>query len=186
MSMSKPRQHLPEFWVNRMKRVEELDFRRVKLALFDFDGVFTDNNVTVSETGEEAVVCSRLDGLGLKLLTNVCVKFAIISTERNAVVSRRAEKLGCMCVQGVDDKAKVVAETAKSLNIDLSDIMFLGNDVNDIPAFKIVGFPIAVADAWPGILAYCVATTSLCGGKGAVREVCELIHSQRMGKDYVL
>lgn len=169
-----------------MKCIEELNLNQVKLVIFDFDGVFTDNSVIVSELGTESVICSRLDGFGLRLLMNIGVSFGIISTETNTVVSRRAEKLGSPCVQGVSDKATAVTAMANERNIALSDVMFVGNDVNDIPAFMIVGFPIAVADSWPSILTHCIAKTTRCGGKGAVREVCELIHLQKMRKDYVV
>lgn len=162
-----------------MKTIEQLDFTNVKLILFDFDGVFTSNAVVVDENGKESVICNRYDGLGLKLLRDLAIPHMIVSTEKNQVVSRRAEKLGVDCVQGIDNKKYAVDKICSELKIDKKDTLFLGNDINDIPAFQSVGFPIAVADAWPSIFPYCLAVTNLDGGKGAVRELCEVIHEQR-------
>ena len=95
------------------------DFALVELIVFDFDGVFTDNTVYVDETGRESVRCWRSDGLGLSRLKAVGVRTYIVSTEKNAVVQARAEKLNLDFVQGVDDKCNAVSRIAEELGISL-------------------------------------------------------------------
>lgn len=148
----------------------------IKLLILDFDGVFTDNTVYVTQDGIESVRCWRSDGLGLSRLRSAGVHILIISTELNPVVSVRAKKLKIPCMQGVEDKAAAIAETCKELNIDRSLTMFVGNDINDIPAFNVVGIPVAVADAHPETFRHVSHRTKTPGGYGAVREVCDLIY----------
>lgn len=159
----------------------------VKLLVFDFDGVFTDNTVYVSQDGIESVRCWRSDGLGLSRLRRKGVYIQIISTELNPVVAVRAEKLKIPCKQGIEDKALAILETCKELNIDPANTMFVGNDINDIPAFNTVGIPVAVADAYPETDQHILFKTSKPGGYGAVREVCDLIYfakeNQLIGND---
>ena len=147
--------------------------RRVRLAVFDFDGVFTDNRVWVNEAGEELLACSRSDGLGLRRLDEVGVRYLIVSTEPNPIVGARAVKLNAECVQGVDDKLAVVFERTEELGVALEDTAYVGNDINDADCLRAVGLPVVPADAWPEIrpLAQWVLTRS--GGAGCVREFCD-------------
>jgi 3-deoxy-D-manno-octulosonate 8-phosphate phosphatase (KDO 8-P phosphatase) len=149
----------------------------VQLIVFDFDGVFTDNTVLVSQDGSESVRCWRSDGLGLARLRSIGVQSFIISTETNPVVSARARKLNVPYKQGVKDKADVILSTCDELRVDPLQAMFVGNDINDIPAFKSIGFPVGVADAYPEIYPYIVYRTQRPGGFGAVREICDLVYS---------
>lgn len=154
--------------------------RRIRLVVFDFDGVFTDNSVYVFENGAEAVRCSRSDGIGLKKLERLGIDTLIISTESNPVVSARARKLGIPCIQNCDDKRLALEHIAGESDISLSEVAFVGNDVNDLPCFACVGLPIVVQDAHPDVLAHALYRTRRPGGYGAVREVCdrfEQIHS---------
>lgn len=153
--------------------------RTLRLVVFDFDGVFTDNRVWVFEDGHEAVCCNRSDGLGLARLRALGVKTAIISTETNAVVGQRAKKLNVHCVQACPDKREAVMALAKEWDIPLADTAFVGNDVNDLPACEVVGFPIAVADAHPDMARRALWQTAIAGGVGAVREVCDMIARSR-------
>lgn len=153
----------------------------LQLVAFDFDGVFTDNTVYVSEEGIESVRCWRSDGLGLARLRDVGVTGLIISTEVNPVVTLRANKLKLTCKQGVADKASAILETCKALNIDLANTMFVGNDINDIPAFRAVGLPVAVFDAYPEVFPHVLYRTRKPGGLGAVREVCDMIFHAKKG-----
>lgn len=155
------------------------DFALVELIVFDFDGVFTDNTVYVDETGRESVRCWRSDGLGLSRLKEVGVKIYIVSTEKNSVVRARAEKLNMDFVQGVDDKCQAVSQIAEKLGVSLECTMFVGNDINDIPALEKVGFPVAVSDAYPDILPLVCYQTKSAGGRGAVREVCDMVYRSR-------
>lgn len=147
----------------------------VRLIAFDFDGVFTDNTVYVTQDGVESVRCWRSDGLGLSRLQSVGVQAFIISTEANPVVTVRAKKLKMPCKQGIEDKAATILETCRELGIASEQTMFVGNDINDIPAFKSVGVPVAVADAYPEVYPHVIYRTEKSGGFGAVREVCDLI-----------
>jgi 3-deoxy-D-manno-octulosonate 8-phosphate phosphatase (KDO 8-P phosphatase) len=147
----------------------------VELIAFDFDGVFTDNSVYVAQDGIESVRCWRSDGLGLSRLRTVGVSMLIISTEANPVVTTRANKLKLLCKQGVEDKAGSILETCHELGISPSHTMFVGNDINDIPAFNVIGIPVAVADSYPEVYPHVLYRTLKPGGFGAVREICDLV-----------
>lgn len=149
--------------------------KKVKLALFDFDGVFTDNYVYVNQDGSEMVRCNRSDGIGLARLRSLDIKSYIVSTEKNPVVSVRAKKLNINCIQGVSDKSKAVLDICNDCDINPEEALFVGNDINDLSALKIVGLAVAVGDAYPEILPYVDYITEKNGGFGAVREICDLI-----------
>ena len=139
---------------------------RVRLAVFDFDGVFTDNRVWVNEHGEESLAFSRSDGLGLRRLDEVGVRYLIVSMEKNAIVGARAKKLEVDCVQGVDDKLSVVRDRAVDLGVTLEDTAFLGNDINDAECLRAVGVPVVSADAWPEVKPLAHWVLSRPGGSG--------------------
>tara|TARA_B100000780_G_scaffold263367_1_gene217215 strand:- start:15072 stop:15578 length:507 start_codon:yes stop_codon:yes gene_type:complete len=158
--------------------IKDIDLSIIELVVFDFDGVFTNNFVYVDEHGVEQVRCNRSDGLGLKKLKEININSYIVSTETNNVVQARAKKLGISCLNAIEDKGSAVKDLVKSLNIDLGRVMFVGNDINDIPAFKAVGFPVGVADSYNDIDEYILFKTIRLGGCGAVREICDMIYSQ--------
>lgn len=146
----------------------------VRLIAFDFDGVFTDNMVYVFEDGREAVRCWRGDGLGLRKLEQVGIDKVIISTEQNPVVLARSRKLTIRCYNGCDDKLEVLTRVMDGAGLGFDQIAYVGNDINDAPCLGKVGLPIVVRDAHPDVLAYAVYQTRRSGGRGAVREVCDL------------
>lgn len=152
---------------------------RLKMVVFDFDGVFTDNRVLVLQTGQEGVLCSRADGFGLELLRKLGIELLVLSTETNEVVSKRCEKLDLPCIQGCADKPEALKKEAGRKAVQLSEIAYMGNDINDIGCLKIVGLPACVSDAYPEVLRLSKYTTSLPGGYGAVREFCEFIFKIR-------
>jgi YrbI family 3-deoxy-D-manno-octulosonate 8-phosphate phosphatase len=153
--------------------LEEL-IRRTRLVAFDFDGVFTDNTVYVSEDGSETVRCSRGDGLGLRKLERLGIETVIISTESNPVVSTRARKLAIRCLQDCHDKRATLTGVARELGLAMDQIAFVGNDINDLPCLTCVGFPIVVQDAHEDVVPLARYRTRTLGGFGAVREVCDL------------
>ena len=155
--------------------IDKATLRLIKIVFFDFDGVFTNNFVWVDQNGIESVRCFRGDGLGLQKIKALGIKAHIVSTEQNAVVSARAKKMNIPCTQGVQDKRNAIEKLCASYNLALSDALFVGNDINDIPALKIVGYPVAVADAYKELFPLVKYTTSKFGGCGAVREICDLI-----------
>jgi len=162
-------------------RVETLDpalakrLRNVRLVAFDFDGVFTDNTVYVSQDGTEMVRCTRSDGLGVQALAALDIASVVISTETNPVVVARTRKLGIRCIQGCQDKRKALTDVLGELELTMEQTAFVGNDINDLDCLKAVGLPIVVADAHEDVVPHALYRTVTPGGHGAVREVCDLI-----------
>jgi N-acylneuraminate cytidylyltransferase len=99
----------------------------------------------------------------------------VLSTESNPVVAARCRKMDVPFIQGRWDKASALHEIAKERQINLSDVVYVGNDVNDLPCFPLVGCAVAVADAYPEVIAQADLVLSRRGGYGAVREICDLI-----------
>jgi YrbI family 3-deoxy-D-manno-octulosonate 8-phosphate phosphatase len=150
---------------------------RPKLLVLDFDGVLTDNRVWVNEAGEETVVFDRGDGLGLSLLRDAGVDVLVLSTEENPIVGARCRKLRIPYQQGLSDKGAALQRWVTEHDIDLADVAYVGNDVNDLGCLEIVGLAVAVPDSHPEVLATADITLTRPGGHGAVREICDLIRS---------
>jgi 3-deoxy-D-manno-octulosonate 8-phosphate phosphatase (KDO 8-P phosphatase) len=150
---------------------------RIRLAVFDFDGVFTDNRVWVNERGEEMVSFTRSDGLGLRRLEEAGVRPLIISTEPNPIVRVRAEKLRVDCVHGVDDKLAALEE--RRGDVPLEDVAYVGNDINDASCLRAVGLPVVPADAWPEVMPLARWVLTRRGGDGCVREFCDRVWEVR-------
>jgi YrbI family 3-deoxy-D-manno-octulosonate 8-phosphate phosphatase len=164
----------------KLNNIDEI-ICRIRLIAFDFDGVFTDNMVYVSEDGSEAVRCFRSDGIGLHKLKKLGIETVIISTEANPVVSARARKLKIHCVQDCPDKRAVLEDIAREKNITLSEVAFVGNDINDLPCLECVALPIVVQDAHKDVVSTALYQTKNPGGHGAVREICDLFGKYRSG-----
>jgi 3-deoxy-D-manno-octulosonate 8-phosphate phosphatase (KDO 8-P phosphatase) len=146
---------------------------RIKLAVFDFDGVFTDNRVWVNERGEELLAFTRSDGLGLRRLDDVGVKYLILSMEQNPIVGVRAQKLGADCLQGVEDKLSVLRERTERVGVSLEETAYVGNDINDADCLRAAGVPVVPADAWPEVKPLARWVLTRPGGAGCVREFCD-------------
>lgn len=157
-----------------MSDVEPL-LARIRFAVFDFDGVFTDNRVWTDERGEESVACWRGDALGLRRLDEVGVPYLILSTEVNPAVGARARKIRAECVQGVEDKVPVLVEHAGRRGVGLEDTAYVGNDVNDAGCLEAVGLPVVPADAWPDVVPLARWVLTREGGRGCVREFCDAV-----------
>jgi 3-deoxy-D-manno-octulosonate 8-phosphate phosphatase (KDO 8-P phosphatase) len=151
--------------------------RSVRLVVFDFDGVFTDNTVWTDDAGNEWVRSWRGDGLGLEKLRQAGIPSWVVSTEIHPVVSRRCEKLGIPCRQGLTDKQAALEALANEVGVALRDVAYVGNDVNDAGCLRVVGIPIVVQDAHPDVVPLARYRTRTAGGFGAVREVCEWLSS---------
>jgi 3-deoxy-D-manno-octulosonate 8-phosphate phosphatase (KDO 8-P phosphatase) len=147
----------------------------IELVVFDFDGVFTDNMVWVSEDGTESVRCSRSDGIGLQKLEQLGIERMILSTETNPVVSTRSRKLKIRCIQACPEKLISLRIIAAEHDLPLSKIAFVGNDTNDLECLKNVGLPIVVRDSHEDVKPHSAYVTKCKGGHGAVREVCDMI-----------
>jgi 3-deoxy-D-manno-octulosonate 8-phosphate phosphatase (KDO 8-P phosphatase) len=147
--------------------------RSVRLVVFDFDGVFTDNTVWTDAAGNEWVRSWRGDGIGLEQLRQVGIPAWVLSTEVHPVVGRRCQKLGIPYRQGLTDKEAAIEELATELSVALGDVAYVGNDINDAGCLRMVGIPIVVQDAHPDVLPLARYRTRTAGGFGAVREICE-------------
>lgn len=163
----------PYGWAENWVTLVEI-IREIRLFAFDFDGVFTDNTVYVMEDGSEGVRCYRGDGLGLRKLEGAGIHPVIVSTETNPVVSARSRKLGIQCVQSCDDKRRELQAIARNLGLTLEQTAFMGNDINDLSCLTCVALPIVVQDAHTDVLPHALYRTRAPGGRGAVREVCDL------------
>ena len=149
--------------------------------MFDFDGVFTDNRVLVHEDGSESVWCHRADRLGISSLFAKGVPMVVLSTEKNQVVSARCKKLGLPCHQGIADKYERLKTLVAERGIDSKEVIYVGNDINDLRCMEWVGCGIAVRDADPAVLKKARLVLEKKGGEGAVRELCDLV-IQRIGE----
>ena len=147
----------------------------VRAVVTDFDGVHTDDTALVDSEGREHVRVSREDGMGVSLLRRAGIPMLILSTETNPVVRARADKLQVPVLHGIDDKATALAGWAADNGVALSDIAYLGNDVNDLAAMRIVGWPVAVGNAHPAVREQARIVLERSGGQGAVRELVERV-----------
>ncbi|TDT87845.1 HAD hydrolase family protein [Pseudodesulfovibrio indicus] len=152
---------------------------RVRLVVYDFDGVMTDNRVITDQAGNESVRANRSDGLGVNLIRDLGIEQVILSTEVNPVVKARADKIGLEAVHGIRDKGSALLNLAEKHHISLSEVLFIGNDVNDADAMGYAGFKVAPADAHPAILALADYVTTAPGGHGVVRELADVLTAAR-------
>ena len=169
---------------DRQQITDELisQIRHIRLVVFDFDGVFTDNTVYVFEDGREAVRCWRGDGLGLRILESLAITPMILSTEKNPVVGERARKLNIRCESGIQDKFARLTEIVGQQGLQFRQVAYVGNDINDRDCLAAAGLPIIVDDAHPELAALARYRTKTPGGRGAVREICDLFARIRSGR----
>ncbi len=153
--------------------------KAIELVVLDFDGVLTDNTLFVDESGHESVRCNRSDGLGIAALRRGGKEVIVFSTEENPVVAARCAKLKITCHQGLADKAAYLRDYLSTRHISPDNVLFLGNDVNDLGCLALVGMPVVVADAHPAAVAKARLVLTRKGGDGAVRELCDLLLSSR-------
>ena len=143
------------------------------LLVYDFDGVMTDNRVLIFQDGTEAVFVNRSDGWGIAQLREGGFRQIILSTETNQVVSARAKKLKIEVYQGSSNKANDLIAYCQSNSIRLANVLYVGNDMNDLEAMKLIGFPVAPADAHPEVLRIAKYVTKARGGEGVIKELSE-------------
>ena len=151
----------------------------VDAVVTDFDGVHTDDTATIDARGGERVRVNRSDGMGVALLRRRGIPLLILSTETNPVVAARADKLQVPALTGIRDKAAALREWADAQQLALDRIAYLGNDVNDLPAMRLVGWPVATADAHPDVRNAARRVLSRRGGDGVVRELADLVLASR-------
>jgi N-acylneuraminate cytidylyltransferase len=149
----------------------------VKLIICDFDGVITDNHVITDQDGKESVIASRSDSMHIKTLRQQGIELMILSSEPNPVVLARAKKMGVEAIHnlGMENKGQAMREVLEQKNIKAEEVIYLGNDLNDLPCFEIAGWSVAVADAYPEVIRAADHVLTKNGGHGAVRELCEIV-----------
>jgi 3-deoxy-D-manno-octulosonate 8-phosphate phosphatase (KDO 8-P phosphatase) len=150
--------------------------RRVKLLILDVDGVLTDGRIIIDDAGTESKNFDVKDGHGLKILMRYSIDVVLLTGRRSQVVEHRAADLGIAEVhQGIWNKAEALTGILQRRSIAPEEAAYVGDDVVDIPLLKRVGFAVAVADAVPEVRRIADYVTSNGGGRGAVRELCEVI-----------
>jgi 3-deoxy-D-manno-octulosonate 8-phosphate phosphatase (KDO 8-P phosphatase) len=155
---------------------------RLRLIVFDVDGVFTDGRFLLDEDGREYKTFHTQDGYGVRRLLEAGVQVAIISGRRSGAVDRRMTELGVTrVVQGCRHKVPELHAMANDLGIDLAEAAYVGDDLPDLEAMRACGLAIAVANAVEGIVAEADYVTARGGGDGAVREVADLVLAARPG-----
>ena len=158
---------------------------KIKLFAMDVDGVLTDGGMYYTEKGEVMKKFSTRDGMGIELLRKNKIIPAIITKENSKIVIMRARKLKIEEVYvGVEDKLKIIEELAKRYKLDLNEIAYIGDDINDLPALKKVGLRFAPNDAIPEIKQIVDCVTSKKGGEGAVREAVDLMLARNVSISY--
>ena len=149
---------------------------KIALVIFDVDGVMSDGQLYYSNTQEELKAFNVQDGLGIKMLHLANVKTAIITGRKSDIVKKRAQELNiAYLMQGREDKLQAALELAHTLGIAPENIAYIGDDLPDLSAIQMLGFGVAVHNASPHVKAIADYQTTLSGGHGAIREVCEFI-----------
>ncbi|MFF4017541.1 cytidylyltransferase domain-containing protein [Streptomyces sp. NPDC001843] len=147
----------------------------IDAVVLDFDGTQTDDRVLVDSDGREFVSVHRGDGLGIAALRRSGLKMLILSTEQNPVVAARARKLKLPVLHGIDRKDLALKQWCEEQGIAPERVLYVGNDVNDLPCFALVGWPVAVASAHDVVRGAARAVTTVPGGDGAIREIASWI-----------
>jgi 3-deoxy-D-manno-octulosonate 8-phosphate phosphatase (KDO 8-P phosphatase) len=148
-------------------------FDKIKVFVFDFDGVLTDNLVHISEDGREHVTCSRSDGLAFDVLRKLNKTVYILSSETNLVVKARAKKLKVPVIQGAENKVDSLKKISKKHKCGFDQMIFIGNDINDYNSIKLCGYSVCPNDSHPKIKEIVSLVLNTCGGKGVIRELLE-------------
>ena len=159
-----------------------LNHRKIKLIAYDFDGVMTDNTAFIFQDGKEAVKINRSDGLAISFIKKAGIGQIIISTETNPVVTARADKLKIKAIQSCSDKKEAIVLYCRDNNIDLRDVIYVGNDINDLEVMKIVGYPVCPSDAYKEIVDVSTFITNSKGGEGVIRDLIDYLFDENNKK----
>ena len=151
---------------------------KVKAIFYDFDGVMTNNKVLLSENGHESVFVNRSDGLAVSYLKELKIKQYIISTEKNPVVSRRADKLAIDVFQGVKDKVAIIKKIIADEKFSLENVVFIGNDLNDLEAINLIPKSFCPNDSHEKVLESGCTILNISGGDGVIMALYNYITSQ--------
>ena len=149
--------------------------QNISLIVYDFDGVMTDNRVLVFEDGVEAAYCNRSDGLAVGFFHEAGFKQIILSTEKNPIVKKRAEKLKLDVLHNIQDKKQTLLNYCEQNGHAISDVLYIGNDLNDLKVMQVVGYPLCPFDAYVEIKSISKLVFKSSGGQGVVRELFDLL-----------
>ncbi len=153
---------------------------RIRLVIFDVDGVLTDGRLYLGNDGNEYKAFHIRDGHGIRMLLDAGIEVAVISGRHAASVERRLTDLGIRhAYLGVQDKRAAFDSLLARLELTAGQVAYVGDDLIDLPVMNRVGLAIAVRDADPFVRQHAHWQTPSCGGRGAVREVCELLLEAR-------
>ncbi len=154
--------------------------RKIKLLILDVDGVLTDGSIILDNAGNELKAFHVRDGHGIKMLIKAGIHVAIVTGRYSKIVERRARELGIREIfQRTFDKRVAYRKLAEKYSLLDSEIAYVGDDIVDIPVLKQTGFPVTVADAETEVRKCARLVTKKAGGRGAVREVCDLLLKAR-------
>tara|TARA_B100000427_G_scaffold327197_1_gene337412 strand:+ start:1667 stop:2830 length:1164 start_codon:yes stop_codon:yes gene_type:complete len=155
---------------------DRINIKNVELIVSDFDGVFTDNYVNTIDDGTESVITSKADSLAISNFRKKHpIPFIVLTSEQNISVKKRCEKLQLPCHQIQDDKQKYLSKYLYENNISPKNVVYIGNDVNDLTCLNYVGFPVAVSDSDPALFNSSFLVLNSKGGHGAIKELLKLI-----------
>ena len=150
--------------------------QKIKLLALDVDGVLTDGSIYISPAGEVFKGFNAKDGMGISCALRSGLQIAVITGRQSPIVERRCEELGITLLQqGVKDKRLALQQMAQQLGLVREEIAYMGDDLNDIPAFKASGLNLVPADAAIEVMAVADIITKASGGRGAVREAITMI-----------
>lgn len=157
----------------------------IKMIVSDFDGVITDGRVWTDENGHETVAASRSDSMRIRQLRELGIEVMILSSEVNPVVQARAGKMGIEAINGVDirEKGQALKKFLAEKKLDAAQVIYIGNDFNDLPCFELAGWAVAVADSYPEVLRVADLVLKTPGGYGALRELCDLVLKELSAKE---
>lgn len=149
---------------------------KIKLLLLDVDGVLTDGGIFLTDSGEEIKRFDVRDGHGIRLLITSGIQVGFITGRTSHVVRHRARELGVRILhQGVHNKLAIYKQIKRKMRLKDNQIAYIGDDIVDLPLLREVGWAIAVGDSWAGLGAMADYVTRASGGRGAVREVVEIL-----------
>ncbi len=159
-----------------MKKNLREKLKKIKMLILDVDGVLTDGRIIMDDSGRETKHFDVRDGHGIKMVQRYGIKIVLLTGRQSEVVKHRARDLGIKEIyQKAFNKKEVLENILRKHRLDSGDVAFLGDDIIDIPVLKAVGFSAAVADALDVVKKSVDYVSKYNGGRGAVREICELI-----------
>jgi len=173
-------------WYQAIPKEIEERAKQVKLLICDIDGVFSDGQIYMGNQGEELKTFNTKDGFGIKALMNSGVEVAVITGRSSKIVNDRMTSLGVKHIyQGMEDKITGFNQLLTDLNLNESEVAYIGDDFPDAPVMHKVGLAVSVADGHPYIKQIAHVNTTHSGGHGAVRELTDLIIMSQKGEDYI-